>query len=149
MLSVRKQNPLFINFVARTAEEAVDRYQRCKARGLKPYLIPECLISCASGLNPEELEKFESWIINPEGGADDPNIDLVETKEMQKNNSLVFEENADRVEKLIFDACPPLPRPRTSQDEEKQCPSEASITEFDEVELEVLDEKEEKHDVAH
>ena len=147
MLSVRKKDPLFINFVPRTAEEAVDRYQRCKARGLKPYLIPECLISCASGLPPEELEKFETWIINPEGGADDPNIELVETKQMQKNNSKVFQENADRVEKLILDACPPLPPPR-DQDEEKQCPSETSITEFDEAQLEVLDEKEEKREVA-
>ena len=62
MLSVRKQDPLFINFVPKTAEEAVDRFIRCKNRGLKAYLIPECLIACAQALDDIESEKFERWI---------------------------------------------------------------------------------------
>ena len=57
MLSVRKQDPLFINFVPQNAGEAVDR---CKRRGLKAYLVPECLISCAKGLPSEEIEKWFS-----------------------------------------------------------------------------------------
>ena len=101
MLSVRKQDPLFINFVPKNAEEAVDRYVRCKRRGLKPYLIPECLISCAQGLSPEELEKFERWIVNPEGNTDDK-MELVETKQLQAENAAVFEENAKRVESLLL-----------------------------------------------
>ena len=109
MLSVRKQDPLFINFVPKNAEEAVDRYVRCKRRGLKPYLIPECLISCAQGLSATELEKFENWIVNPEGNTDDK-MELVETKQLQADNAAVFEENAKRVESKIAEHIPPLPR---------------------------------------
>jgi hypothetical protein len=100
MLSVRKQDPTFIKFVPKNAEEAVDRYMRCKRRGLKQYLIPECLISCAQGLSPEELEKFERWIVNPEGNTDSK-MELVETKQLQADNAAIFEENARRVESLL------------------------------------------------
>ena len=123
MLSVRKQDPLFINFVPKNAEEAVDRYVRCKRRGLKPYLIPECLISCAQGLSATELEKFERWIVNPEGNTDDK-MELVETKQLQAENAAVFEENAKRVESLLLGPeIPPLPLPslrELSMDDEKR-----------------------------
>jgi len=123
MLSVRKQDPLFVNFVPGTAEEAVDRYVRCKRRGLKQYLIPECLIVCAQGLSPEEMEKFESWIVNP-GGDTDGKM-LVETKQLQADNAAIFEENARRVESLLLKPpeIPPLPLPslrELSMDEEKR-----------------------------
>ena len=130
MLSVRKQDPLFINFVPQTAEEAVDRYIRCKRRGLKPYLIPECLISCAQALSPTELEKFENWIVNPEGLADKvPTQNLIETKQMQADNAAVFEENAKRVERLIKNEIPPLPLPSSAEvalhhQEEEKYPEE-------------------------
>ena len=111
MLSVRKQDPTFIEFVPRTAEEAVDRYVRCKNRGLKAYLIPECLIQCASGLNPTELEKFERFIINPDGYAENAAA-LVETTQIQTENARIFEEAAKRVEdKMQIDEIPPLPVP--------------------------------------
>ena len=97
MLSVRKQDPMFVNFVPKTAEEAVDRYMRCKRRGLKPYLIPECLIACAQGLPPDEMERFETWIVDPEGNTN-MEMELVETKEMQRRNQQVFDDNAKRVE---------------------------------------------------
>ena len=99
MLSVRKQDPLFINYVPKNAEEAVDRYARCKRRGLKQYLIPECLISCARGLSATEMEKFENWIVNPEGNTD--GVELVETKQLQADNAAIFEANAKRVEGLL------------------------------------------------
>ena len=65
MEDVRKQDPCFTNFVPRTAAEAVDRYVRCRKNGLKPMLVPECLIACAKGLTGVELDHFEAWIINP------------------------------------------------------------------------------------
>ena len=118
----------------KNAEEAVDRYVRCKRRGLKQYLIPECLISCAQGLSPEELEKFERWIVNPEGNTDDK-MELVETKQLQADNAAIFEENARRVESLlqpggtsealppVAPEIPPLPLPslrELSMDDEKR-----------------------------
>ena len=67
MEDVRKADPTFTGFVPRTAIEAVDRYVRCRKNGLKPMLVPECLIECAKGLSEPELGKFEDWIINPNG----------------------------------------------------------------------------------
>ena len=67
MEDVRKADPTFTAFVPRTAAEAVDRYVRCRKNGLKPMLVPECLIQCAQGLNEEQIELFENWIINPNG----------------------------------------------------------------------------------
>ena len=108
MLSVRKQDPLFINFVPQNAEEAVDRFVRCKRRGLKAYLVPECLISCAKGLPPEEIEKFEKWIVNPMQDLD--NVKLVEMNEVREANDLIFAETLQRVQdKMNVDEIPPLP----------------------------------------
>ena len=102
MLSVRKQDPLFINFVPKTAEEAVDRFIRCKNRGLKAYLIPECLIACAASLDDTESEKFERWIINPEGDLPEPGK-LVRS-DLNERNAKVFEECAKRVEQKLLNA---------------------------------------------
>ena len=99
MLAVRKQDPLFVNFLAHTAEEAVDRYIRFTRRGLKSYLIPECLISCSRGLNQEELEKFERWIVCPQD--DLSNVKLVETKKLNEENNKVFQETLERVMKKM------------------------------------------------
>ena len=100
MLSVRKQDPLFVNFVPRTAEEAVDRYIRCKRRGLQAYLIPECLIECAQALDCSELEKFESWIVNPQGEAPAQH-NLVETKQLTQSNEAIFNDCAKRIEQSL------------------------------------------------
>ena len=120
MLSVRKQDPLFINFVPKNAEEAVDRFIRCKRRGLKPYLIPECLIACAQGLPPDEMEKFEAWIVDPEGntGGGAP-MQLVETKEMQQRNQQVFDENVKRVEAKMLECSLNNDEKMLDQDDEK------------------------------
>ena len=139
MLSVRKQDPLFINFVPKTAEEAVDRYIRCKRRGLKPYLIPECLISCAQGLDTTQLEKFENWIVNPEGNTDDK-MDLVETARLQADNAAIFEANAHRVERLLSSEIPPLPLPSLSEralQEDEKCPMEEKLQEEEKCPMEL------------
>ena len=122
MLAVRKQDPLFVNFVPQTAEEAVDRYIRFTRRGLKSYLIPECLISCSQGLSEEELEKFERWIISPQD--DLSKLKLIETKALTEANNMVFQENMQRVmEKMSVD----------SQEDEKMSPDYMPIDTIDEI----------------
>jgi hypothetical protein len=106
MLSVRKTDPRFVNYVPTTAVEAVERYVRCRRNGLKAYLVPECLIDCARGLSPVEMSKFEAWIVNPD--ADLSKVKLVEQKAIREANDSVFAENAKRVEALLDDT-PPLP----------------------------------------
>ena len=63
----RRANPSFTNWVPKSAFEAVDRFTRCQRNGLKALMIPECLIECSKGLPEPELDKFEEWILNPNG----------------------------------------------------------------------------------
>ena len=122
MEDVRKQDPTFTNFVPRTAAEAVDRYVRCRRNGLKPMLVPECLIACAVGLKGRELDKFEKWIINP--NADLDKVKLVRDDSIRLHNEKIFKENLLRLE------TPPLPR--ESDDEKK-------MMEIEEIDVDVMD----------
>jgi len=63
----RRADPTFTNWKPKTAFEAVDRFTRCQRNGLKAMMIPECLIECSNNLPEAELDKFEEWIINPQG----------------------------------------------------------------------------------
>jgi hypothetical protein len=126
MLSVRKKDPLFINFEPKTAEEAVDRFIRCKNRGLKAYLIPECLIKCAQALDEDECEKFEKWIVNPQG--DLPGPGKLVRSDLNERNLEVFEESAKRVEEKLLNVGnrPQIPinelmMLRCQDDEKVQC----------------------------
>ena len=101
MEDVRKADPTFTAFVPRTATEAVDRYVRCRKNGLKPMLVPECLIQCAQGLNEEQIELFENWIINPNGAITGK---LVPENSIRESNEKIYKENCKR-----FDELPPLP----------------------------------------
>ena len=107
MQDVRKQDPTFTNFVPKTAAEAVDRFVRCRKNGLKPMLVPECLIACAGGLKGTELDKFEDWIINP--NADLDNVELVPFDSVRLANDAVYQTN------LLKHTTPPLP----ADDDEK------------------------------
>ena len=110
MEALRKCDPSFTNFVPKTAAEAVDRFQRCKRNGLKPFLVPECLIRCAVGLEGEELDMFETWMINPNG---DQSGDLVDLVEMRKRENEEFQRRAQKIEmdlsQATIEALPEVP----------------------------------------
>lgn len=86
------QDPTFINFVPKTAGEAVDRFTRCRHRGLTAYRIPECVIECARKLPPHEMDRFEQWLINP------TNVDITNVHP----NNTITEEN-EEVRKAVYD----------------------------------------------
>ena len=115
MEDVRKQDPTYTNFVPKTAAEAVDRYIRCRRNGLKPMLVPECLITCAVGLTGAELDDFESWIINPNGDLD--NVELVPDDTIRLYNDAIYKENCMRLEANL--ETPPLPYEHLETDDEK------------------------------
>ncbi len=99
MQDVRKADPTFTKFVPRSAIEAVDRFVRCRKNGLKPMLVPECLIECAKGLSEPELNKFEDWIINPNGSLD--NVKLVPCDKIAHENESIYIENCKKYEELL------------------------------------------------
>ena len=117
MEDVRKQDPTFTNFVPKTAAEAVDRYVRCRRNGLKPMLVPECLITCAGGLRGSELDQFEEWIINPNG--DLSHVELVPDGGIRASNEALYKETCQRIWGDVQLAkgrpLPPLP----AEDDEK------------------------------
>ena len=115
MEDIRKADPTFTGFTPRTACEAVDRYVRCRRNGLKPLLVPECLIACAARLPPDQMELFENWIVNP--NRDLSKVDIVESKAIRLSNDAVFASNEKRVEALL-DSVPPVP----ALDDEKMPP---------------------------
>ena len=96
MEDVRKACPTFTNFVPKSAIEAVDRFVRCRKKGLKPMLIPECLIECAKGLSESELDKFEAWIINPNGSLDE--LEIVPSDQITCENEALYIETCKRHE---------------------------------------------------
>ena len=107
MQEVYKADPLFINFVPRTATEAVDRFTRCRRRGLNAYRIPECVVECAKGLSAIELDRFEQWLINP------LNVDVVNVhpcSEITDSNDAMRKELYDDVygQDLKAEAFPPI-----------------------------------------
>ena len=100
MQDVRKADPTFTKFVPRSAIEAVDRYVRCRKNGLKPMLVPECLIECAKGLSESEMGKFEDWIINPNGSLD--HVKLVPCDRIAHENEAAYIENCKKYEELLL-----------------------------------------------
>jgi hypothetical protein len=121
-MNVWKADPSFTNFVPNTAVEAVDRFTRCTRNGLRPMLVPECLIACARGLRGEELDRFEAWMINPSG--DLAGIEIVEQTAICDANNKVFNEIAERVERQANgDELPPVPAfEGPSQEEDEKMP---------------------------
>jgi len=110
MQEIYMADPTFINFVPRTAAEAVDRFTRCRRRGLSAYRIPECAIECARSLPPHEMDRFEQWLINP------TNVDVVNVSpnnDITESNESVRKEVYDRVygDRLQAESFPPIPNP--------------------------------------
>ena len=102
----RRADPTFTNFKPTTAYEAVDRFTRCQRNGLKALMIPECLIKCSLNLPPGELDKFEEWIINPNG------LDFsksVPDDRIQRDNEIMYLRNRQEREHTPLSVLPPLP----------------------------------------
>lgn len=63
----RLVDPEYTDFEPKTVSEAIIRFRRLQKQGLSPWMYPECFIKCCAKLPPAEIDKFESWIINPAG----------------------------------------------------------------------------------
>ena len=119
MSELWKVDPTFTNYVPTTAEEAVDRFVRCRKNGLKPMLYPECLIQCSRGLDESQISRFEEWIINPGGPIAG---DLVPTTEINDSNDAIFAKTLARVTSKML--------PEEDEDDEKLPPVPALAREI-------------------
>ena len=86
-MDFRKADPDYVNFKPTTATEAIDLFHRHKRLGVPPHLWPEVFVKCAVDLKGEELDKFESYLINPEGeptGTLLTDVDIAENEKLRK-----------------------------------------------------------------
>ena len=82
-MDFRKADPTYVNFKPNTAGSAIDKFYRHKNLGVPPHLWPEVFVNCAANLPDAELQKFQDWLVNPQGkptgtmlGPDKQNQDL-------------------------------------------------------------------------
>ena len=106
-MSVWKTDPTFTNYVPQTAKEAVGRFVRCRTNGLSAMMVPECLIECAAGLPPAELDLFEDWIINPNGSLDHASLC---PDRIAPENETLYKQTLKRLGET-----PPLPMPTVKE----------------------------------
>lgn len=83
-MNFRFADPEFVNFVPKDAMEAVLKFRRLQKLGLHPARFPEALIECASGLSDPEQEKFEGWIVCPQGA---PGKECIDVEYFSKENA--------------------------------------------------------------
>ena len=72
----RLADPEYIDFVPKTVEEAILKFRRLQTKGIEAWMFPEALIECGGKLPEAEMEKFESWMINPSGEPDKNAVDV-------------------------------------------------------------------------
>ena len=67
MEDFRKADPTYINFVPKTAAEAIDLFWRMRKLGLKSENFPEAFCWASRELDGVEGAKFEDWLVAPQG----------------------------------------------------------------------------------
>ena len=67
MEDYRRADPTYINFIPKTAAEAIDLFWRMRRLGLKAENFPEAFVWSSRELNEEEGAKFEEWLVAPQG----------------------------------------------------------------------------------
>ena len=66
-MDFRKADPEYTAFDPTSAEEAINKFYRHKNLGVPPHLWPEVFVKCAAKLPDAELQKFQDWLVNPQG----------------------------------------------------------------------------------
>lgn len=74
----RKADPTYVNFTPASAEEAINKFHRHKSLGVPPHLWPEVFVECAANLPLPELQKFQEWLVNPQGEPKGPMLTQVD-----------------------------------------------------------------------
>ena len=92
-MDFRKADPTYVNFKPMTAEDAINKFYRHKDLGVPPHLWPEVFVNCAATLPDEELKKFESWLVNPQGEPTGTELREVDAANERLRKQLLAEAN--------------------------------------------------------
>ena len=63
----RLADPKYTAFIPKNAGHAILKFRRLQEKGLAPWKYPETMIDLCKELPDDEIRKFESWMICPEG----------------------------------------------------------------------------------
>ena len=91
VMDFRKADPTYLGFKPKTAEEAIDLFYRHKLLGVPVHLWPEVFVKCAADLKDAELDKFESWLVNPQGEPTGPTLEAVDVENEKLRKQLLAE----------------------------------------------------------
>ena len=105
-MDFRKADPTYTNFEPATAEEAINKFYRHKNLGVPPHLWPEVFVDCAGHLPPAELQKFQDWLVNPQGEPTAPMLERVDQQNEAVRLQLLKEATArDAASCTIMEEC--------------------------------------------
>ena len=77
----RLADPKYVDFNPETVQQAILKFRRLQEMGLSPWKYPEAMVECCKKLPDAEIDKFESWIVNPAG---EPDADAVDVRDFLK-----------------------------------------------------------------
>ena len=93
-MDFRRADPKYVNFVPKTAVDAIDLFNRHRNLGLTADLYPECFVHCARELPDEELDKFHRFIVNPTGDIEKGGETLTELDRQLEEERKQLEQEA-------------------------------------------------------
>ena len=68
-MDFRKADPSYVGFVPTTAAEAIDLFCRYRKLGVSPNQWPETFVHVCRELPAAEIDRFQEWLICPQGPA--------------------------------------------------------------------------------
>ena len=68
-MDYRKADPNYVGFVPTTAAEAIDLFCRFRRLGTPPTQWPETFVHVSRALPDEEIDRFQEWLVCPQGPA--------------------------------------------------------------------------------
>ena len=89
----RLADPKYVDFTPTRVEEAIIKFRRMQEQGLSSWKYPEAFVECAKALGPEEMGKFEDWLVCPQGPPSNDCVDVsvFSTQNEETHRQLVAE----------------------------------------------------------
>ena len=112
-MDFRKADPSYLGFVPTTAAEAIDLFCRHRKMGVPPSQWPETFVHVCRELPEPEIDRFQEWLICPQGPATGPTFVPCPEIEAERKQLLKEAEARDRMDieedEKIDEEMPPLP----------------------------------------
>ena len=99
MENFRLADPMYVDFEPANVAEAILRFRRLQIHGLNPEKYPEAMIECCAKLPAGEAEKFESWLICPNGPAKGIPVSVFEQDNERERARILAEQTCQEDEK--------------------------------------------------